>query len=163
MVLFQLPGAVGSDNQFVEMGLVVSVWRGIKVPKLYTGAVNVNSCVAFRVISLDMDPSKEESRNTNSYKFIDIHYTSLTLIGWITLIQACFRFWPLKLQTRTVGLSGNAYPLQHRGSCGLSLWSPSWMWRSAAWKRQDTRGNFVDISPRHIFLYRIKPAASCKP
>ena len=43
------------------MGLVLSVWRGVKSPKVYSGSTHVNSCVAFRVVVLDMDPEHPET------------------------------------------------------------------------------------------------------
>ena len=52
MVLFQMPNCCA--QQGTEMGLVISAWRGIKAPKLFSGSTNVNSCVAFRVVVLEM-------------------------------------------------------------------------------------------------------------
>ena len=52
MVLFQLAGAKG--NAGIELGFILTCWRGIKSPKVYAGEVNVNSCVAFRAVALDL-------------------------------------------------------------------------------------------------------------
>ena len=52
VVLFQLAGAKG--NAGVELGFVLTCWRGIQSPKVYAGEVNVNSCVAFRAVALDL-------------------------------------------------------------------------------------------------------------
>lgn len=41
--------------------MVVSAWRGIKAPKLHAGETPVNSCVAFRVIQLEIGDPKAES------------------------------------------------------------------------------------------------------
>ena len=51
MVLFQLPNS--NANGGVELGMVVSVWRGLKNPRLFSGSINVTGCVAFRVIALE--------------------------------------------------------------------------------------------------------------
>ena len=53
VVLFHLPD--GNPNPGVEMGLVITVWRGVKQPKINTRATPCASCRAFRVVSLDMD------------------------------------------------------------------------------------------------------------
>jgi len=45
----------------VELGFVTSVWRGVKSPKLFSGESSISSCMAFRVIALDMDPDAVES------------------------------------------------------------------------------------------------------
>ena len=39
----------------LEIGLVMSIWKGIKSPKVVPGECHVNSCTAFRVISLDIE------------------------------------------------------------------------------------------------------------
>ena len=52
VVLFQLAGAKG--NAGIELGFILTCWRGIKSPKVYAGEVNVNSCVAFRAVALDL-------------------------------------------------------------------------------------------------------------
>lgn len=57
MVLFQMPNCCTQKG--VEMGLVISVWRGIKAPKLFSGSTNVSSCVAFRVVVLDMEENSD--------------------------------------------------------------------------------------------------------
>ena len=52
VVLFQLPE--GKDHAGIELGFVVSVWKGVKAPKLSSGPTNVNSCVSFRAVAMDM-------------------------------------------------------------------------------------------------------------
>lgn len=37
-----------------ELGLLTSVWRGIKCPRLYAGDVQVAACPAFRAVGLEM-------------------------------------------------------------------------------------------------------------
>lgn len=69
IVLFQLAGA--KDNSGVELGLVISCWRGIKTPKVYAGPVSVNSCPAFRVVALEMP--KEDSKWNMGGRTMDKH------------------------------------------------------------------------------------------
>lgn len=57
VVLFIAPGHEG----MVELGLVTSVWRGVKAPKLYSGETPVNSVYAFRVLQLEIVLESEES------------------------------------------------------------------------------------------------------
>ena len=45
-------GAKG--NAGIELGFILTCWRGIKSPKVHAGEVNVNSCVAFRAVALDL-------------------------------------------------------------------------------------------------------------
>ena len=52
VVLFSLPGH--SKRPQVEVGLVLTVWRGLKNPRPHGGEVKVASCVAFRVVQLDL-------------------------------------------------------------------------------------------------------------
>lgn len=51
MVLFQIPNGSGG----VEMGFVLSIWKGVKSPKLISTSCNVNSIMAFRAVTLDFD------------------------------------------------------------------------------------------------------------
>ena len=48
-----------APSRVSKMGLVISVWRGIKAPKLFSGSTNVSSCVAFRVVVLDMEENSD--------------------------------------------------------------------------------------------------------
>ena len=38
----------------VELGLILSVWKGIKNPRLHAGETAVNSVMAFRCVCLSM-------------------------------------------------------------------------------------------------------------
>lgn len=53
MVVFHLAGD-GSGEPSLELGLVLSVWKGIKSPKLVATECHVNACTAFRAVSLDI-------------------------------------------------------------------------------------------------------------
>ena len=64
IVLFQIPG--NKQHSGIELGLVISVWQGIKAPKLTEKPVHVNSCMAFRAIGLDM--VDQEKHNPHSLK-----------------------------------------------------------------------------------------------
>ena len=52
VVLFSLP--VSAKRPQVEVGVVLTVWRGLKNPRPHGGEVKVASCVAFRVVKLDL-------------------------------------------------------------------------------------------------------------
>ena len=56
IVLFHLPtvGAASKQPQ-LELGMVVSVWKGIKQPKAFSGEVSIQTCTAFRAITLDLE------------------------------------------------------------------------------------------------------------
>lgn len=51
VVLFIAPG---HDANLVEVGLVTSIWRGVKAPRLYSGETPLNSIFAFRVLQLEI-------------------------------------------------------------------------------------------------------------
>jgi len=52
VVLFQLPNR--DLHGGVELGLILSVWKGIKNPRLHAGETAVNSVMAFRCVCLSM-------------------------------------------------------------------------------------------------------------
>ena len=52
VVLFRLPE--GKHHSGVEMGFLTSVWKGVKIPRLYAGETPVNSCMAFRAVAMDL-------------------------------------------------------------------------------------------------------------
>ena len=52
MVLFQLPNQDADGG--IELGLILSVWKGIKNPRLHSGETAVNSVMAFRCVCLSM-------------------------------------------------------------------------------------------------------------
>ena len=53
VVLFNLP--TSTDGRGIEIGLVISeCWRGIKAPRIFSGPTQVNSCWAFRVVTLEL-------------------------------------------------------------------------------------------------------------
>lgn len=53
VALFFLPSCV-SENPVVEVGLITTIWRGVKVPKPFSGECGVNAVVAFRAIELEL-------------------------------------------------------------------------------------------------------------
>ena len=55
MVVFFLPSSGNEKEPVLEIGLVMSVWKGIKFPKVTAGDCHVNSCMAFRAVSLQME------------------------------------------------------------------------------------------------------------
>ena len=54
MVVFHLPSSAADKVPDLEIGLVLSVWKGIKSPKVVASDCHVNSCMTFRAISLDL-------------------------------------------------------------------------------------------------------------
>ena len=50
-VLFQLPESHAHSG--VELGLVLSIFKGIKAPKVFSGEASVNSIMAFSFTCLD--------------------------------------------------------------------------------------------------------------
>lgn len=50
IVLFCTP----CKKPVIEVGMVVSVWKGLRAPRLHASAVPVGSCLAFRALRLDM-------------------------------------------------------------------------------------------------------------
>ena len=55
MVLFQVPGKC----YVPEVGLVTSVWKGCKAPKMISSEVPIAACFAFRAMILDIDTSED--------------------------------------------------------------------------------------------------------
>ena len=54
IVIFHLPATGPNSDPHLEIGMILSVWKGIKAPKLCAGECHVNSCTAFRAVSLDI-------------------------------------------------------------------------------------------------------------
>lgn len=52
VILFTLPSS--GEVPPVELGMILTVWRGVKAPTPFAGAVNVASSVAFRVLQLEI-------------------------------------------------------------------------------------------------------------
>ena len=70
VVLFNLPNS--TDGRGIEIGLVISCWRGIKAPRIFSAPTQVNSCSAFRVVTLDM--GDYESVVLWSYTFSTVRF-----------------------------------------------------------------------------------------
>ena len=58
IVLFQLPESHAHSG--VELGLVLSIFKGIKAPKVFSGEASVNSIMVFRAVGLDMVDLREQ-------------------------------------------------------------------------------------------------------
>ncbi len=84
VVVFHLAGD-GSGEPTLELGLVISVWKGIKSPKLVATECHVNSCMAFRAVSLDI-------LNEDSYRYPLQSFASVGILWQIHHlgIGACF-------------------------------------------------------------------------
>ena len=46
---------------YLDVGLVLCVWKGVKQPRLHSGETPINSCTAFRVLSLELANENQES------------------------------------------------------------------------------------------------------
>ena len=66
MVLFNLPNS--TDGR----GIVISCWRRIKAPRIFSAPTQVDSCSAFRVVTLDM--GDYESVVLWSYTFSTVRF-----------------------------------------------------------------------------------------
>lgn len=83
MIVFHLPTAAPDGKHHLEVGMVVSVWKGVKKPRLHSAESHINSVVAFRAISLNI--ADEDGCFalfcTVLNAVFSFHYMSL--IGWI--------------------------------------------------------------------------------
>ena len=52
IILFQLPNRDVDGG--LELGMVMSIWKGVRNPRLITGDSPINSVVAFRAVALEM-------------------------------------------------------------------------------------------------------------
>ena len=79
MVLFQTP----VKNSHIEVGLLMTVWKGLKSPKPHAGEVPVQSCVAFRAVQLSPsdDLGKEWEADWHSVAWV------VRLEGLITILD----------------------------------------------------------------------------
>ena len=57
VILFNTP----SKHSELQVGLVLSVWKGVKAPRLYSGETPIDSCVAFRAVELSMEDTSQEA------------------------------------------------------------------------------------------------------
>ena len=55
MVLFISP----CRGQGIQLGMVISVFKGAKAPKLHPSDVPISSCIGFRVLQLEMEDEKD--------------------------------------------------------------------------------------------------------
>ena len=55
VVVFILPSTATEKEPLLEIGMLMSVWKGIKDPKVVATDCHVNSCMAFRAITLQME------------------------------------------------------------------------------------------------------------
>ncbi len=62
VVVFHVPAiGSGSSPPRLDVGLVMSVWKGVKKPHVVGSEVPVNSCVAFRCVCLSLADLKDHS------------------------------------------------------------------------------------------------------
>lgn len=93
-MLFHQPGGMGT----VDIGVVMSVWKGVKSPKMFSGETPVSSCSAFRVVVLD-------KLGTESNK---TWFCTGRSVAWVVRIEAlvsildcesCFRASRVRVQS----------------------------------------------------------------
>ena len=58
VVLFQLPGA--AEQVGIEVGMVLTVWKGVRTPKQSSIPCHIDSCVAFRAVALDAADTEQD-------------------------------------------------------------------------------------------------------
>ena len=129
VVLYHVPGGK-SGAPGLDVGVVTSVWKGIKAPRVVSDAVHVNSCSAFRVIALSLDHDKERSlgildvstKNTTT----SILGCSVRMASVIPLrCDLCNRLCNSRMVT-LVSI-GNAMRCQRPVSADWSPWCVCWM------------------------------------
>ena len=58
VVLFHKPSKVGG----IDLGLVMTIWKGVKAPRQCTSEVAIASCPAFRAVCLQKEASGFQER-----------------------------------------------------------------------------------------------------
>jgi hypothetical protein len=75
-VLFQLPET--QEHSGIELGMVLSVWKGVMNPRLFAGETHVNSCVAFRAVALEMVDQENNAE----------WWCSSTSVAWVVRLES---------------------------------------------------------------------------
>lgn len=75
-MLFQLPET--QEHSGIELGMVLSVWKGVKNPRLFAGETHVNSCVAFRAVALEMVDQENNAE----------WWCSSTSVAWVVRLES---------------------------------------------------------------------------
>lgn len=57
MILFHVP-----QTSEVDIGMVITVWKGVKKPKVHPGEVPINSVAAFRAVVMEMVDTEDATR-----------------------------------------------------------------------------------------------------
>ena len=78
-MVFHVPGASADSNPQLDVGLVMSCWKGVKSPQVCASQVPVASCMAFRVVSLTILKEKP------------VHHCSPVLGASVTFVNALQR------------------------------------------------------------------------
>ena len=60
VVIFSLPGCSGKTA--VEVGFVVSIWKGAKAPKLTSSECSIQTCSAFRAVAMNLEATEDRFR-----------------------------------------------------------------------------------------------------
>lgn len=75
VVLFHTPSA----SSHVELGLVLSCWKGVRMPKLHSSETRIDNCSAFRAVVLDKKPDSDA---------ITEWYCNAKSLAWVVRIEA---------------------------------------------------------------------------
>ncbi|CAK9028884.1 unnamed protein product [Durusdinium trenchii] len=114
IVLFHTPSRTSS----VETGMILSVWRGVKMPKLICGDTPINSVVAFRAVQLQLESASEERLESTiwlqnkRYSLLTLQndrkrvYESVWIYSWHS--WSFFRVWVFRVAD--VGGSRTCWP-----------------------------------------------------
>ena len=80
VVLMKLPGHSGTSSAVAQIGMVLTVWKGVKAPKPCSSEVPINGCVAFRAVCLEPASHAQDCSGVGDaciyiyiYKHIDGH------------------------------------------------------------------------------------------
>ena len=138
------------------MGLVITVWRGVKQPKINTRATPCSSCIAFRAVSLDMDGDHVAARlNFSTSAFFGRVQSCNTFFHSFSILFNLFlkdvRYWNwihdldlrstrmiqdnqlLFLFLRIAPKNGFAALLPQLGPCAWKHWCAFWTWKNVFW------------------------------
>lgn len=157
VVLYHLPA--GHPLEGIEIGLVISVWHGVRNPKMTSSPTRINSLTAFRVVSLDTsdeDPANESSVSRwgmagNTFHvdllcaFVLLYtlYTLFVFVGYIQQMTCMYQHGSTKIKINegvpnpspraNIPRSGFAQRSPNAGLCGQKHWCASWTLSAVLW------------------------------
>lgn len=98
LVLFHTP----RKTPYVEIGMVTTIWRGVKKPRPSPGKTPIDNVVAFRVLSLqpqnsDESPPKHWRCNSKSIMWV------VRLESLVTILDCVHRSWSAIEEKHVIG------------------------------------------------------------